>query len=107
MNPDSSTAQRSTTTGHLLITMPKSKAAVFKTQEKLQLTNQYDRKSKKSSVEKLEVDPSTYSMPDIGTIVKDEPSVPLLGSSLGLKAELKPRENSPDFIDNPDVPPLL
>ena len=107
VNPDSSTAQRSTTTGHLVITMPKVKAIVARTHRNLQHTEEMDKNSSKDAVEKLEVDPSKYSMPDIGAIVKEKPCLPPLGSNLAAVKDIVPRENSPDFVDDPDVPPLL
>ena len=59
--------------------------------------------------ETLEVDPKSSKCVDFGNIVNDKsgqlPTVPLLGSRPGLP--VKERENSADFVDDPDVPPLL
>jgi len=64
-------------------------------------------KEKKASTDSkiLEVDPSKHSMPDIVNIVKDKEYLPPLGTVK--KRQTKERENSPDFIDDPDVPPLI
>lgn len=108
VSPDSSKAQRSTTTGHLVITMPKAKGALVPTKKvkdsKDTKKNVVD-KCDDTKTEMLEADPSKYSMPDIGNIVKDKTIVPPLGTKSQKIAE--ERENSPDFVDDPDVPALI
>ena len=105
VNTDKSTAQRSTTTGHLIITMPKAKPAITKSSIKPEPA-QKPQKQCSGGVERLEVDPSKRSMPDIGNIIKERSVVPPLGIQTA-KQPVKPRENSPDFVDDPDVPPLI
>ncbi|XP_067933006.1 dynein axonemal assembly factor 11-like [Watersipora subatra] len=104
-----STAQRSTTTGHLVITMPKVKHATIASHKKptKEVTKPFANSNIKSetiTTEKLEVDPSMYSMPDIGNIVKQNGCAAPVGTKA--KAKVPERANSPDFVDNPDVPPL-
>lgn len=59
----------------------------------------------KQKCETLEVDPSKHTMPDIGNIVREKGIIPPVGSRS--KKVIEERENSPDFIDDPDVPPLI
>lgn len=109
--PSRSTAQRSATTGHLVITMPLARESLFVTDPGVTKpascapSTTSTKQNQRQQV--LEVDPSTLKMPDIGNIVKDKPTVPPLGSKPTNHIIKKERENSPDFIDDPDVPPLL
>lgn len=113
VKPDASKAQRSTTTGHLVITMPKAKSTILtaKPTNNPQMTNKKsttektDNKTDSNKRETLEVDPSKHKMPDIGNIVKEKEIVPPLGAVS--KRLVKERENSADFVDDPDVPPLI
>ncbi|KAI1243640.1 hypothetical protein IHE44_0001273 [Lamprotornis superbus] len=104
VKPDSSSAERSQTTGHLVVTMPKAKEIILAkqkvsdsikhsdcdTQQKNtrsiaqeQRRNpamspsaslQWDRDPalRSGQVEKLEVDPSKYSFPDVTKIIQDK-----------------------------------
>ena len=101
---DKSVAQRSTTTGHLVITMPKAKAALRPAKPAAPSAPSAPKVKSKQN-EKLEVDPSKHKMPDIGNIVSEKGYVPPLGTKT--KSVVKERENSPDFVDDPDVPPLI
>ena len=111
VKPDTSKAQRSTTTGHLVITMPKAKCAIIKPKQNTSRKDKSDSTTKDNTVknrakrEILEVDPTKHTMPDIGNIVQEKAVVPPLGSVS--KRVVKERENSADFVDDPDVPPLI
>ncbi|XP_063306327.1 dynein axonemal assembly factor 11 isoform X1 [Pelobates fuscus] len=100
VKPDSSTAKRSQTTGHLVVAMPKATGQI---QAKPSCNNL--QKSTKP-VEKLEVDPKAYSFPDLANIVKERSSAPQ--GPLQLQTGMpKVIENNEYFIDDPDVPPLI
>lgn len=106
VNADKSKAQRSTTTGHLVITMPKANSTITSAELNHSKVDKTCKEKKASTDSKiLEVDPSKHSMPDIVNIVKDKEYLPPLGTVK--KRQTKERENSPDFIDDPDVPPLI
>lgn len=55
-------------------------------------------------VEKLEVDPSKYSYPDVTTIVQEKSHRP---RRLASECKVVPSEEDADFEDNPEVPPLI
>ena len=135
VSPDSSSAKRSQTTGHLVVTMPKARQTLrakkpntqqpthkpqktdkdeqqFRKQEKADTRNEQTTVSKMAtSTEVLEVDPSVRKGADFANIVKDRESDP--GSRFKTKASQnqgvanKPRVVSEDFVDDPDVPPLI
>ncbi|XP_041350473.1 protein tilB homolog [Gigantopelta aegis] len=109
VNPDSSTAQRSLTTGHLVISMPFAKPILKPTKmlDKNKKTEETNKgKISRQKEEHLEVDPKAKTCVDIGNIVRDkcEKTVPPLG---GMRRLVKERENSEDFVDDLDVPPLM
>lgn len=107
MKPDVSVAQRSLTTGHLVIKMPKAKEMlVTKPQKTGNQPKQATTAEKTHKREILEVDPSKQKLVDFGNIVKEKPTVAPLGSSLR-NVNKSERANSPDFVDDPDVPPLI
>ena len=54
--------------------------------------------------EKLEVDPSKHSFPDVANIVQGEKHRP---RRVRPEPEVIPSEEDPDFEDNPEVPPLI
>ncbi|XP_075438032.1 dynein axonemal assembly factor 11 isoform X2 [Ascaphus truei] len=111
VKPDSSTAKRSQTTGHLVISMPKA-TELIQTNikippvvEKLNCNNLQNKHSSKA-IEKLEVDPRAYSFPDVANIIQERKTVaqgPLQLQNL----KLKDMENNEDFKDNSEVPPLI
>ncbi|KAM4687621.1 dynein axonemal assembly factor 11 [Discoglossus pictus] len=109
VRPDSSTAKRSQTTGHLVITMPKV-TEIIRTKIKTspiaekKMSNNLQKSSK--TVEKLEVDPKAYSCPDIGNIVQEKKTI-TQGPLQLQNRKIKEMENSEDFTDNPEVPPLM
>ncbi|XP_060057219.1 dynein axonemal assembly factor 11 [Erinaceus europaeus] len=107
VKPDSSSAQRSQTTGHLVICMPKVGEFITSNQQiprhvnitSTSGTEQTDKRKK--TIEKLEVDPSKHSFPDVANIVQEKKNTP---RRVGSKSKITP---SPDFEDNPEVPPLI
>lgn len=109
VTPSKSIAQRSTTTGHLVITMPMARETlcVTKTDKSASQASCAINERQRNKRETLEVDPSSRTIPDIENIIKDKPIVPPLGSKPGRHGSKVERENSPDFIDDPDVPPLM
>ena len=110
---DDSKAQRSQVTGHLLITMPKANGFVKKKPkhcEKRNVDREVNMDRKNNVVNErsfLEVDPKIYKCVDIGNIMNSVESDKC--SVLKSKSEktIVVRENSPDFVDNQDVPPLM
>ncbi|XP_069777742.1 dynein axonemal assembly factor 11 isoform X6 [Narcine bancroftii] len=110
VNPDSSSAQRSQTTGHLLVTMPKAQEIIRPkpkskiTAQPLNSTNLHPDVARTTQcIEKLEVDPSKHvDITSIVTMKKSVPQGPLkINQSRALKRDIG------DFQDNPEVPPLL
>uniref|UniRef100_A0A4W3JWQ5 Leucine-rich repeat-containing protein 6 n=1 Tax=Callorhinchus milii TaxID=7868 RepID=A0A4W3JWQ5_CALMI len=89
VKPDSSFAKRSQTTGHLLVKMPKVHS---KTTQR---------------IEKLEVDPSKHSRIDVTNIVKDKKPVAEGPIKFRQESVTERNCNHDDFLDNPEVPPLL
>ncbi|XP_006155586.1 protein tilB homolog isoform X2 [Tupaia chinensis] len=61
-----------------------------------------NQRSKKT--EKLEVDPSKHSFPDVTNIVQEKKRTP---RRLESEPKIIPSEEDPDFEDNPEVPPLI
>ncbi|XP_062843786.1 dynein axonemal assembly factor 11 [Trichomycterus rosablanca] len=113
IKPDSSTAQRSQTTGHLLITMPKAHGEI---KVKRAVPKRTSVSSKKTTEEKarvvthrerLEVDPSKSFAVNLANIVSKENRttqgpVQLLRTSGPLEKPV-----SKEFVDDPEVPPLI
>lgn len=112
VKPDSSTAKRSQITGHLVITMPKAREVVKPVKQKENIQPEPVAKTKDSNTgpQKLEVDPTLGSKVNLDIIKENEmklqPKIPLLGSKFNQR-EIPERENSEDFVDDPDVPPLV
>uniref|UniRef100_A0A8C5MS27 Dynein axonemal assembly factor 11 n=1 Tax=Leptobrachium leishanense TaxID=445787 RepID=A0A8C5MS27_9ANUR len=104
VRPDSSTAERSQTTGHLVVHMPKATEQIqIKPVQKPSCDGLPKSKPK---VEKLEVDPKAYSFPDVSNIIKESSSAargPLQFQTIKQKAN----EKSEAFTDDPEVPPLI
>ncbi|XP_027032608.2 dynein axonemal assembly factor 11 isoform X1 [Tachysurus fulvidraco] len=111
VKPDSSTAQRSRTTGHLLITMLKAheEIKVKKTSHKLtgignktsEISNEKNRVI--SGCQRLEVDPSKSFAAQLANIVPKEERT----THGPLQLSWPCRAVSKDFVDDPDVPPLI
>ncbi|KAG7455331.1 hypothetical protein MATL_G00255620 [Megalops atlanticus] len=112
VKPDSSTAKRSQTTGHLVVTMPKAKGEVkAKTRvpclsRPLQNGDVPAEKTRKlKGPEKLEVDPSKHSGVDLANIVQREK--PTTQGPLKLHQVVQAKCQCEDFEDDPEVPPLI
>ena len=123
VSPDASTAQRSQVTGHLVLTMPKV-APVLKSRDNHKTVGQIGRTGKPQSLKAdkgigtsrennggrqiLEVDPRVKTCVDVSNIVNENKSKQSLKSNPVGKplntARLKAEE---DFVDDPDVPPLI
>ncbi|XP_033645010.1 protein tilB homolog isoform X1 [Asterias rubens] len=114
--PDSSKAQRSQTTGHLLISMPKVKQVVKAQKAKKPINistrgvKKDEGKTQKTDTQgrtiggTLEVDPSSAKNVDL--MVTKQPRQHGPYESMKRK-EVVARPNSEDFVDDPDVPPLI
>ncbi|XP_043395018.1 dynein axonemal assembly factor 11 isoform X1 [Chelonia mydas] len=77
VKPDSSSAKRSQTTGHLVISMPKVQEIIMANRKTPTLvkpsdSNKLQTNIKRERVEKLEVDPSKYSFPDVANIIQEK-----------------------------------
>ncbi|KAH9492273.1 Protein tilB [Bulinus truncatus] len=115
VNGENSAAKRSEITGHLVITMPKMKQIVRP--NKLKADRPENAKPKELITNKqlassnyLEVDASVRKMVDVTSIVSDnkakQKAFTPFGSHIS-RQEMVERPNSEDFIDDPDVPPLV
>ncbi|XP_045416982.1 dynein axonemal assembly factor 11 isoform X3 [Lemur catta] len=110
VKPDSSSAKRSQTTGHLVICMPKVEEIItggrqtFKPMKTTLDSGREQTSSRSKRIEKLEVDPSKHSFPDVTNIVQEKKHTP---RRLGSEPKIIPSEEDPDFEDNPEVPPLI
>ena len=107
--PDSSTAQRSQTTGQLVIKMPKLNKVIRPVKQEVNTSKTLESKNEeaiKKPSNYLEVDESKYkNRIDLANIVSDNEK----SSKQYLKYKkslIKERDNSPDFVDSSDVPPL-
>uniref|UniRef100_A0A8C6IG90 Dynein axonemal assembly factor 11-like CS domain-containing protein n=1 Tax=Mus spicilegus TaxID=10103 RepID=A0A8C6IG90_MUSSI len=110
VQPDRSSAKRSQTTGHLLICMPKVGEMITggqRTPTSVKTTSTSSREQtnpRRQQIERLEVDPSKHSCPDVSTIVQEKRHRPKRMES---QPRDGPSEEDPDFEDNPEVPPLI
>ncbi|XP_055482524.1 dynein axonemal assembly factor 11 [Psammomys obesus] len=110
VQPDRSSAKRSQTTGHLLICMPKVGEMITggqRTPMSMKTTLDSNRKQtnpRRKQIERLEVDPSKHSCPDVSTIVQEKKHKPKRMES---QPPIVPSEEDLDFDDNPEVPPLI
>ncbi|KAK7944477.1 hypothetical protein WMY93_000205 [Mugilogobius chulae] len=106
VRPDSSSAQRSQVTGHLVLTMPRAEGEIRlkkKKQKKPPVRKQeQDVRDRSGPVcEKLEVDSS--AVVDFTNIVpQTDTEVPLETTAVQSEPSV-----SPEFVDDPDVPPLM
>uniref|UniRef100_A0A8C5JG63 Leucine-rich repeat-containing protein 6 n=1 Tax=Junco hyemalis TaxID=40217 RepID=A0A8C5JG63_JUNHY len=104
VKPDSSCAKRSQTTGHLVVTMPKQKvSASIKHSD----CNTQQKATRSGQVEKLEVDPSKYSFPDVTKIVQEKERTGQGPIKLQPQKVTEAKKSSYDFENNEDVPPLI
>ncbi|XP_033058668.1 protein tilB homolog isoform X4 [Trachypithecus francoisi] len=109
VKPDNSSAKRSQTTGHLVICMPKVGEVITGGQRAFtSVKTTSDRSSehintRSKHMEKLEVDPSKHSFPDVANIVQEKKHTPRRRP----EPKIIPSEEDPTFEDNPEVPPLI
>uniref|UniRef100_A0A4W2CED3 Leucine-rich repeat-containing protein 6 n=1 Tax=Bos indicus x Bos taurus TaxID=30522 RepID=A0A4W2CED3_BOBOX len=109
VKPDSSFAKRSQTTGHLVVCMPKVGEVIIgcqRTSKPVKSTpdSSKEQTSKSQQMERLEVDPSKRSIPDVANIVQEKKHMP---RRVCAEPKIIPSEEDPDFEDNPEVPPLI
>ncbi|XP_026698307.1 protein tilB homolog [Athene cunicularia] len=113
VKPDSSSAKRSQTTGHLVVSMPKAKEVILAKQKvstsiKHSDCNMLKKNAKRSGqVEKLEVDPSKYSFPDVTKIIQEKERIGQGPISLQPERITETKKSYTDFENNEDVPPLI
>ncbi|XP_061551122.1 dynein axonemal assembly factor 11 isoform X2 [Phycodurus eques] len=114
VKPDSSTAQRSQTTGHLLLHMPRAQGEIKATKaarpskDGRHLHCSLSDKRKHAVPERLEVDAS--GTVDIANIVTRHHTIEgPLEASLWNPTTATPLKHVPSegFVDDPDVPPLI
>ncbi|XP_071409924.1 dynein axonemal assembly factor 11-like isoform X2 [Pithys albifrons albifrons] len=113
VKPDSSSAKRSQTTGHLVVTMPKAKEIILAKQKvsasikhsDCNTLQKYARRS--GQVEKLEVDPSKYSFPDVTKIIQGREKTGQGPIKLQPEKITEVKKSCVDYENNEDVPPLI
>lgn len=115
VKPDSAVAQRSQTSGHLVLTMPRANDEVKGSKPLLypnkkcsvqNKTSSKDIREKNNVLELLEVDPSKYKTLDLSIVPhqvnkKGPPETPKPTPPSTVDSSF-----SKDFVDDPDVPPL-
>uniref|UniRef100_A0A8C3R9Q4 Leucine-rich repeat-containing protein 6 n=1 Tax=Cyanoderma ruficeps TaxID=181631 RepID=A0A8C3R9Q4_9PASS len=118
VKPDSSCAKRSQTTGHLVVTMPKVCKIGDITQRSLNqkvsasikhsdCSTQQKTTRRSGQVEKLEVDPSKYSFPDVTKIIQEKERTGQGPIKLQPQKVTDVKKSCVDFENNEDVPPLI
>ncbi|NXU59411.1 TILB protein, partial [Turnix velox] len=108
VKPDSSSAKRSQTTGHLVVSMPKAKEMILAKQKKSTSAKHSDcdtlqKNARSSQVEKLEVDPSKYSFPDVTKIVQERQRTGQGPIRLQTEKIIENKKSYMDFENNEDV----
>ncbi|XP_057591610.1 dynein axonemal assembly factor 11 isoform X2 [Hippopotamus amphibius kiboko] len=110
VRPDSSSAKRSQTTGHLVVCMPKVGEVITgcqRTSKPVQSTLDSSREQtnkRSQQMERLEIDPSKHSFPDVANIVQEKKHT---RRTVRAESKIVPSKEDPDFEDNPEVPPLI
>ncbi|XP_069367536.1 dynein axonemal assembly factor 11 isoform X2 [Paralichthys olivaceus] len=113
VKPDSSTAQRSQTTGHLVLTMPRAEGEikVTKTVPRPPRRSSSPQGSKRNNdaPERLDVDPARHTALDLGSIVSGRKARrgPVEASGAAPPAAADHCSFSEGFVDDPEVPPLI
>ncbi|XP_054241265.1 dynein axonemal assembly factor 11-like [Indicator indicator] len=113
VKPDSSSAKRSQTTGHLVVSMPKAKEIILAKQKvstsiKHSDCNTLQKNARRSGqVEKLEVDPGKYSFPDVMKIIQENERPGQGPIKLQPGKIIETKHTYIDFENNEDVPPLI
>ncbi|XP_075406688.1 dynein axonemal assembly factor 11 isoform X1 [Tenrec ecaudatus] len=112
VRPDSSSARRSQTTGHLVICMPKAGGVLAGSRRASKSVKTAPQSPPEQTsprgqhMERLEVDPGKRSFPDVANIVQEKGHRPGRGRA-GPQSVPRDEEPDPDFDDNPDIPPLI
>ncbi|KFW01376.1 Protein tilB, partial [Fulmarus glacialis] len=113
VKPDSSSAKRSQTTGHLVVSMPKAKEIILAKQKvstsiKDSDCNTVQKNARRSvQVEKLEVDPSKNSFPDVTKIIQEKKRIGQGPIRLQPEKAAETKKSYVDFENNEGVPPLI
>ncbi|XP_030631706.1 dynein axonemal assembly factor 11 [Chanos chanos] len=116
VKPDSSTAQRSQTTGHLLVTMPKAHGDIKPKKFSFSHSNtQFTHRPSPEREcmrkrERLEVEPGKHSAVDLASLTLRGDYTRQQPLRLPANQQLPATKETPiskDFVDNPDVPPLI
>ncbi|KAK2822796.1 hypothetical protein Q5P01_022861 [Channa striata] len=118
VKPDSSTAQRSQTTGHLVLTMPRAEGEIKVTKtiprppgvcQNRSSSSPEDNERRNNGPERLDVDPSKHKTVDLANIVprKSNTEGPLEASRMAQSTTTRHSRFSEGFVDDPDVPPLI
>lgn len=119
VNPDSSSAKRSQTTGHLIISMPKVRQVVkplkktlptkiepSPSRQKQEAQPSSDpSKHSRTHHERLEVEPNINSDMDFSKIANNSQDKTKQRDSGRVNTYSESKEES--FVDDPDVPPLI
>ncbi|NXA58103.1 TILB protein, partial [Mohoua ochrocephala] len=108
VKPDSSSAKRSQTTGHLVVTMPKAKEIILAKKQvsasiKHSDCNTQQKTTRSGRVEKLEVDPSKYSFPDVTKIIQEKERPGQGPIKLQPQKVTEVKKSCVDFENNEDV----
>lgn len=104
VKPDASTAKRSQTTGHLVITMPKLNPIV-RSKPKVE-TIRRNRENEPKKNEFLEVEQPRKSNFELLANIVDENTKKTFLLNENKNKIAKIRDNSPNFVDDLSVPPL-
>uniref|UniRef100_H2Z733 Leucine-rich repeat-containing protein 6 n=1 Tax=Ciona savignyi TaxID=51511 RepID=H2Z733_CIOSA len=111
VKPDSSTAKRSQITGHLIITMPKLYPPNVPTKRPTTerfVYYKFNPVGYLSLPEKLELNETQSFESTLSSIARDSPNKTKTKQQLFVKPKTKVEPvNSADFVDDPDVPPLV
>ncbi|XP_069710795.1 dynein axonemal assembly factor 11-like isoform X2 [Phaenicophaeus curvirostris] len=113
VKPDCSSAKRSQTTGHLVVSMPKAREIILAKQKvstsiKDSYCNALRKNARRSrQVEKLEVDSNKYSFPDVTKIVHEKEQIGKGPIRLQPEKITKIKKSCVDLEDNEEVPPLI
>ncbi|XP_052560626.1 dynein axonemal assembly factor 11 isoform X1 [Tympanuchus pallidicinctus] len=113
VKPDSSSAKRSQTTGHLVVSMPKVKEIILAKQKSStsvkpsDSNTMYKKSTRSKPVEKLEVDPDKYSFPDVTKIIPEKGQIGRGPIKLQPEKITETVKSNVDFENNEEVPPLI
>ncbi|XP_042664699.1 dynein axonemal assembly factor 11 [Centrocercus urophasianus] len=113
VKPDSSSAKRSQTTGHLVVSMPKVKEIILAKQKSStsvkpsDSNTMYKKSTRSKPVEKLEVDPDKYSFPDVTKIIPEKEQIGRGPIKLQPEKITETVKSNVDFENNEEVPPLI